>query len=99
MECHRDRPSTAVQSSTPSIRGQEPQQMRDRVKELALEFLIKHGYRGVSFGDLADALETTRANIHYHFGNKDGLVEAVLEDYVDVTSADRAAEWVEPEAR
>ena len=44
--------------------------MRDRVKELALEFLIKHGYRGVSFGDLADALETTRANIHYHFGNK-----------------------------
>src|ERR1700730_4735212 len=97
MECHRDRPSTAVRSSTPSIRG--PQQMRDRVKELALEFLIKHGYRGVSFGDLADALETTRANIHYHFGNKEGLVEAVLEDYVDVTSADLHAIWTQPEAR
>lgn len=59
--------------------------MRAQIKSLALDLLIQHGYRGVSFGDLADVLKTTRANIHYHFGNKQKLVEEVLEDYVDAT--------------
>jgi TetR/AcrR family transcriptional regulator, transcriptional repressor for nem operon len=67
--------------------------MRDQIKELALELLIKYGYRGVSFGDLAEALKTTRANIHYHFGNKEGLVEQVLEEYVDVTSTQLHSIW------
>ena len=61
--------------------------MRDRIKSLALDLLIQHGYRGVSFGDLADVLKTTRANIHYHFGNKQALVEEVLEDYIKETLA------------
>lgn len=61
--------------------------MRDQIKSLAQDLLIQHGYRGVSFGDLADVLKTTRANIHYHFGNKQKLVEEVLEDYVEATLA------------
>lgn len=72
--------------------------MRDEIKALALELLIKHGYRGVSFGDLADTLGTTRANIHYHFGNKEKLVEEVLEDYVERTSSDLAALWTRADA-
>jgi AcrR family transcriptional regulator len=67
--------------------------MREQIKALALELLIKHGYRGVSFGDLAQALKTTRANIHYHFGNKESLVEEVLEEYIDVTSAQLHSIW------
>jgi AcrR family transcriptional regulator len=59
--------------------------MRDQIKQLALDLLIQHGVRGVSFGDLAKTLRTTRANIHYHFGSKQKLVEEVLEDYVDAT--------------
>jgi AcrR family transcriptional regulator len=59
--------------------------MRDQIKVLALDLLIQHGLRGVSFGDLAKTLKTTRANIHYHFGSKQKLVEEVLEDYVDNT--------------
>jgi AcrR family transcriptional regulator len=59
--------------------------MRDQIKGLALNLLIQHGLRGVSFGDLAKTLKTTRANIHYHFGSKQKLVEEVLEDYVDAT--------------
>lgn len=61
--------------------------MREKIKSLALDLLIQHGYRGVSFGDLADVLKTTRANIHYHFGNKQALVEEVLEDYIEETLA------------
>ena len=59
--------------------------MRRQIKALARDLLIERGYRGVSFGDIATALDTTRANIHYHFGNKHKLVEEVLEDYVEET--------------
>lgn len=73
-----------------------PTAMREQIKELALDLLIQHGYRGVSFGDLAGALKMTRANIHYHFGNKERLVEEVLEDYVRVTSEQLNQLWTEP---
>jgi TetR/AcrR family transcriptional regulator, transcriptional repressor for nem operon len=94
MSESRGRASVAVTRCMGSIEG-----MRDKIKELALELLIKHGYRGVSFGDLADALKTTRANIHYHFGNKESLVEEVLEDYVDVTSAQLHSIWTKSDVR
>ena len=70
--------------------------MRSDIKALALDLLIRHGYRGVSFGDLAEALGTTRANIHYHFGNKQNLVEEVLEDYIRATSEQTRAVWSRP---
>src|SRR5690242_2738360 len=78
------------------FRSPAPDLMRKRIKDLALDLLIKHGYRGVSFGDLAGALKTTRANIHYHFGNKESLVEEVLEDYVRITSEQLNQIWTEP---
>lgn len=59
--------------------------MRERIKKVAEELLIKHGYRGLSFRQISDLLNTTRANLHYHFGSKDGLVEEVLNDYADGT--------------
>ncbi|WP_428250009.1 TetR/AcrR family transcriptional regulator [Ferrovibrio sp.] len=57
------------------------QTMRNQIKMVAEELLVKHGYRGLSFRQIAEILNTTRANLHYHFGSKEGLVEEVLEDY------------------
>jgi TetR/AcrR family transcriptional repressor of nem operon len=71
----------------------EPRSMRDQIKALAEDLLIQHGYRGVSFGDLAKILGMTRANIHYHFGNKQSLVEEVLDDYVRLTSSTLRDIW------
>jgi AcrR family transcriptional regulator len=59
--------------------------MRTQIKVLAEELLIRKGYRGMSFGTIATKLKMTRANIHYHFGNKGSLVEEVIEDYVRTT--------------
>lgn len=59
--------------------------MRTQIKVLAEELLIRNGYRGTSFGIIAAKLKMTRANIHYHFGNKRSLVEEVIEDYVRTT--------------
>lgn len=71
--------------------------MRERIKALALDLLIQYGYRGVSFGDLAAALETTRANIHYHFGHKQKLVEEVLIDYTAETIRGTSAVFGHPD--
>lgn len=61
------------------------QSMRIQIKQVAEELLVKHGYRGLSFRQIAEILNTTRANLHYHFGSKESLVEEVLEDYATLT--------------
>jgi AcrR family transcriptional regulator len=67
--------------------------MRDEIKTVATRLLITHGYRGLRFGDIAEELGTTRANVHYHFGTKENLVEEVVEEYVDLTLEELGAIW------
>ncbi|WP_343674340.1 TetR/AcrR family transcriptional regulator [Paraburkholderia heleia] len=56
--------------------------MREKIKQVATELLISRGFNGTSFGDIATRLGVTTTNIHYHFGNKQGLVDEVVADYV-----------------
>lgn len=67
--------------------------MRDEIKEAASNLLIRNGYRGLRFGDIADELKITRANIHYHFGTKSKLVDEVLAEYVAGTVAEIDSVW------
>src|SRR5689334_7749723 len=71
--------------------------MRRQIKVLAEELLIRNGYRGTSFGVIATKLKMTRANVHYHFGNKRSLVEEVIEDYVTTTLEGLRGIWAAPE--
>ncbi|HEY9240099.1 MAG TPA: TetR/AcrR family transcriptional regulator [Burkholderiaceae bacterium] len=59
--------------------------MREQIKLIAEELLVKHGFRGLNFRQIAEVLNTTRANLHYHFGSKEGLVEEVLDEYATKT--------------
>ena len=70
--------------------------MRDRIKALTVELLVRHGCRGLRFADIADALGTTRATVHYHFGNKERLIEEVVEDYVAGTLERFRRTWESP---
>lgn len=72
--------------------------MREKIKALTLDLLVQHGYRGMSFGDLATELGTTRANIHHHFGNKQKLVEEVVVGYIRETNAAVSGIWDDPDA-
>ncbi|MEM6581707.1 MAG: TetR/AcrR family transcriptional regulator [Pseudomonadota bacterium] len=47
--------------------------MRDKIISLAVEQLRAGGYKAVNFAVIADRLDTTRANLHHHFKNKEGL--------------------------
>ena len=58
---------------------------RSAIKQRAEELLVRHGYRGLRFADIAAQLGITRANIHYHFGTKADLIDEVLADYVTAT--------------
>ncbi|MDO8360245.1 MAG: TetR family transcriptional regulator [Devosia sp.] len=68
---------------------------RDAIKQAALDLLIQHGYRGMTFGDIAERLSTTRANIHYHFGSKQRLIEEVLADHVETTLTALRMVWAD----
>jgi TetR/AcrR family transcriptional regulator, transcriptional repressor for nem operon len=72
--------------------------MQNRIKRVAMELLIKHGYRGLRFSDIAMRLGTTRANIHYHFGTKQKLVEEVIDDYLADTLARYRPIWLDERA-
>jgi TetR/AcrR family transcriptional regulator, transcriptional repressor for nem operon len=73
-------------------------EMRNKIKKVATELLIKNGVRGLRFGDIADRLDITRANIHYHFGTKKKLVEEVINDYVVDTLEKMHEIWADAEA-
>ncbi|MCF3935229.1 TetR/AcrR family transcriptional regulator [Acuticoccus sp. M5D2P5] len=67
--------------------------MRDSIKQVATRLFILHGYRGMRFGDIAETLGTTRANIHYHYGTKENLVDELIEDYINDTLAQLEQVW------
>lgn len=59
--------------------------MRDKIKFAAADLITRRGYHAVTFREIAQAVNTTRANLHYHFGSKDKLIEEVLADYAAST--------------
>ena len=69
--------------------------LRDKAKLKASELLILHGYNGFSFGLLASDIATTRANLHYHFKNKQALVEEIIDDYATATTIKFRQIWLD----
>ena len=68
--------------------------MRQRIRKVATDLLIRKGFRGASYGDIATSLGITTTNIHYHFGPKKKLVEDVLRDYVEKALARQREIWL-----
>src|SRR5699024_8561364 len=52
--------------------------MRERIKQAARDLFIRYGLGEVSYGDIAAKVGTTRANLHYHFGNKSEMIETIF---------------------
>lgn len=70
--------------------------MRESIKRVAARLLTVHGLNGMSFRDIALELGITTTNIHYHFGNKQGLVDEVVADYVAEVESRHRAIWLAP---
>ena len=69
---------------------------RERIKQEARRLFISHGIDAVTYGDIAEAVGTTRANLHYHFGNKSALVNEVFQETFQGVSAILGDIWTRP---
>lgn len=56
------------------------QETRHKVIEAARAMIIEEGVLGASLGAVARRADVARATVYYQFGNRRGLLEAVLDD-------------------
>lgn len=70
---------------------------RERIRAIAEDFYVLRGHDGFSFGHIADAVGTTRANIHHHFRDKRLLMIELVDKFVADACARIAAIWTHPD--
>ena len=81
-----------------AIAGPSIGDMRDRIMEVARTLYVLRGHDGFSFGDIAEAIGTTRANIHHHYGNKQRLMDRLIDGFVADAEDRIARHWTAGEA-
>ena len=67
-------------------------QLGGRIRKVTMAHIVatsekvfaQAGFNGVSMADLAKAAELPKPNLHYYFGNKEGLYRAVLANIMSV---------------
>lgn len=69
---------------------------RERIRHVAEELYVLHGHDGFSFGDIASAVGTTRANIHHHFGQKHELMRELVQGFAESANQRIASIWETP---
>lgn len=52
---------------------------KDEIIHVAIDLFSSRGFKGTSIRDIASAANTSLPNIYYYFGNKEGLLLAILE--------------------
>ena len=57
--------------------------MRDLILKEAVKQLKIGGYENLSFTTISGILDTSRANLHHHFSNKEGLAIAATQSYIN----------------
>ena len=72
--------------------------MRERIKQTAGEVYVLRGYDGFSFADTAEAIGTTRANIHHHFGSKRLLMAELIRGFTADAQHRIEATWAAGDA-
>ncbi|RJL27250.1 TetR/AcrR family transcriptional regulator [Bailinhaonella thermotolerans] len=68
-------------------RMEQTQESRRRLVTAAAELFAEKGYRQTSFIDIAERAGISRGSIPWHFGNKPGLLEAVVDDQLQAVLA------------
>ncbi len=75
MEARRSRTAANGERDQRTVTGDAT---RQRILKAAERLFAKRGIDAVSIRDITDAAKVNSASIHYHFGSKSGLIEAML---------------------
>ena len=67
-----------------------------RIRDVASDLFVCHGYNGVSYLDIARHLDITHSNVHYYYKTKHVLAEACLAEYTRATLTFYDATWTNP---
>lgn len=71
------------QEPTMTSRQQQGVESRDRILDAAAEIIYDRGYSGASVSEIRKRSGLPASSIYWHFGNKDGVIAAVLQRYSD----------------
>lgn len=63
---------------------EEPQEVRERILEVAKQLFIENGYKGTSVRDIASESGTNVAMVNYYFRSKYNLFELVFEQTLEM---------------
>jgi AcrR family transcriptional regulator len=74
----------------------QPAPTRERIRAIAGDLYVRRGHDGFSFGDIAEVIGTTRANIHHHFGNKQNLMTELIDGFAADAQARIEQHWSRP---
>ena len=88
----RRRKRNAPAASTGHVPG-EDLPMRQQILLVAEDLYVLRGYEGFSFAHIAEAVQTTRANIHHHFGDKLQLMAELIEKFASNAEQRIAHHW------
>ncbi|MBW2382947.1 MAG: TetR family transcriptional regulator [Deltaproteobacteria bacterium] len=67
-----------------------PESTRERILDTAEELFAAHGIQGTSLRALTRRAEVNLAAVHYYFGSKDGLLDAVVGRRAEALNAERS---------
>jgi AcrR family transcriptional regulator len=80
--------------ATPDRRRVAGDATRGRIVRTAGRLFARKGIAAVTIREITAAAHVNTAAIHYHFGSKQGLVQAILEDWAAELAA-RRARWLD----
>lgn len=62
---------------------QDDQNLKDKILAEATRLFVARGYNGISMREIAEALNVSKAALYYHYRNKQDLMIAILQDYLE----------------
>jgi len=80
-----------VTTSRATRRAETTQESRRRLVAAATDLFAERGYRQTTFEDIATRSGVSRGSIPWHFGNKEGLLAAVVEHVIEGLRTDASA--------
>jgi AcrR family transcriptional regulator len=57
--------------------------LREQIMRAARTLLIERGYRGLTMREIAEAVNVSKAALYYYFKDKEQLLAAILDAYLD----------------
>ncbi|WP_051792688.1 TetR/AcrR family transcriptional regulator [Amycolatopsis jejuensis] len=78
------------------LRDERTRQSREMILSAAAELFAEQGYQQTSLIDVANRSGVSRGSIPWHFGDKQGLLVAVVDHIYDEASSSRAAAPLRP---